>query len=170
MGVSIYSTHSLEDLARECPNAIKFMQIQFYTDRQLMVDLLKRAENADYKAIIITVDVPVLVFGRHKDRANFTIPRHLKFANFLPEKSGNKNNDEICRYVEAENDSSATWEAFDWLCSKTSLPLVVKGITTPEDARLAVQHGAQGILVSNHGGRQLDGLPATVCVINVKSP
>lgn len=168
VGVSIYSTYSLEDLARECPNAIKFMQIQFYTDRQLMVDLLKRAEKADYKAIIVTVDVPVLEFGRHKDRANFTIPRHLKYANFLPEKSGVKSNDEMSRYVEAESDSSATWEAFDWLRSKTLLPLVVKGISTPEDARLAVQHGAQGIVVSNHGGRQLDGLPATVCVINVK--
>ena len=51
----------------------------------------------------------------------------------------------------------------DWLRSMTSLPFVIKGISTPEDARLAVQHGAQGILVSNHGERQLDGLPATVC-------
>lgn len=170
MGVSIYSTCSLEDVAWECPNAIKFMQIQIYTDRQLMMDLLRRAEKSGYKAIIVTVDVPVLVFGRHKDRADFTIPRHLKYGNFLVDKGRDKNNDEMSRYVEAEADSSATWEAIDWLRSKTSLPVVVKGISTPEDARLAVQHGAQGIVVSNHGGRQLDGLPATVCNINVEPP
>ena len=164
IGVSIYSTYSLEDLARDSPNTIKFMQVQLYTGRQLMVDLLKRAEKAGYKAIILTVDVPVLVFGRHKDRVNFSVPKHLRgFANFL--KSEVKNNDEMSRYVEAESDSGAVWETFDWLRSMTSLPFVVKGILTPEDARLAVQHGAQGILVSNHGGRQLDGLPATVCVI-----
>ena len=68
----------------------------------------------------------------------------------------------MSRYIKAESDSGAVWETFDWLRSITSLPFVIKGITTPEDARLAVQHGAQGILVSNHGGRQLDGLPATV--------
>lgn len=64
-------------------------------------------------------------------------------------------------------DSSVTWESFDWLRSVTSLPIIVKGILTAEDARLAVQHGVQGILVSNHGGRQLDGAPATVCVIHL---
>ena len=169
VGVSIYSTYSLEHLAQDSPTTIKFMQIQLYTDRQLMVDLLKRAEKAGYKAIILTVDVPVLVFGRHKDRANFSVPKHLRgFANFT--KSESKTNDQMSRYVEAESDSGAVWETFDWLRSITSLPFVIKGITTPEDARLAVQHGAQGILVSNHGGWQLDGLPATVCYNEKSSP
>ena len=83
VGVSIYSTYSLEHLAQDSPTTIKFMQIQLYTDRQLMVDLLKRAEKAGYKAIILPVDIPVLVFGRHKDRAKFSVPKHLRgFANF----------------------------------------------------------------------------------------
>lgn len=164
VGVSIYSTYSLEHLAQDSPTTIKFMQIQLYTDRQFMVDLLKRAEKAGYQAIILTVDVPVKVFGRHKDRANFSVPKHLKgFANFPNSES--KNNDQMSRYVIAESDSGAVWEKFDWLRSMTSLPFVIKGISTPEDARLAVQHGAQGILVSNHGGRQLDGLPATIEVL-----
>lgn len=106
VGVSIYFTYSLEDLARDSPSTIKFMQVQLYTDRQLMVNLLKRAEKAGYKAIILTEDVPVLVFGRHKDRANFSVPKHLRgFANLL--KSEVKNNDEMSRYVEAESDSGA---------------------------------------------------------------
>ena len=98
VGVSIYSTYSLEHLARDSPTTMKFMLIQLYTDRQFMVDLLKRAEKAGYKAIFLTVDVPVLVFCRHKDRANFSVPNHLRgFANFS--KSESKNNDQMSRYV-----------------------------------------------------------------------
>lgn len=168
MGLSVYSTYSLEDVACESPNTIKFMQIQFYTDRELMVDLLKQAEKAGYKAILLTVDIPV--YGRHEKRASFFLPEHLKFANFvsLKKKKGLRNNEELNAYISATCDSSVNWQTFDWLRSTTSLPFVVKGILTAEDARLAVQHGAQGILVSNHGARQLDGVPATVCVINVK--
>ena len=168
MGLSVYSTYSLEDVARESPNTIKFMQMQFYTDRELMVDLLKQAEKAGYKAVLLTVDIPV--YGRHKKRASFFLPDHLKFANFvsLKKKKGLRNNEELNAYIGAACDSSVDWQTFDWLRSTTSLPFVVKGILTAEDARLAVQHGAQGIMVSNHGARQLDGVPATVCVINVK--
>ncbi|KAJ7315657.1 Hydroxyacid oxidase 1 [Desmophyllum pertusum] len=69
-------------------------------------------------------------------------------------------------YISSLKDGSVDWETFDWLRSITSLPFVVKGILTAEDARLAVQHGAKGILVSNHGGRQLDGVPATIEVLS----
>ncbi|KAJ7392368.1 Hydroxyacid oxidase 1 [Desmophyllum pertusum] len=167
MGLSLYSTHSLEDVARESPNTIKFMQMQFYTDRQLMETLLKRAEKASYKAVLLTVDIPVSKYDNHKLRANFSLPRHLKFANFLPlkRKHGFKDNDELSDYVEGLSDDSVDWEILDWLRSITSLPFVLKGILTAEDARLAVQHGARGILVSNHGGRELDGVPATIEVL-----
>ena len=165
MGLSIYSTNSLEDVAHESPKTIKFIQMQFYTDRELMVDLLRRAEKVGYKAVLLTVDIPV--YGKHKKRANFFLPKHLKFANFLSlkKKKGLRNNEEVNDYISTSCDSSVNWETFDWLRSTTSLLFVVKGILTAEDARLAVQHGAQGIMVSNHGGRQLDGVPATVCVI-----
>ena len=163
MALSIYSTFSVEDVARESPNTIKFLQMQFYTDRQLMVDLLKRAERAGYKAVLLTVDLPVS--GRHKKRANFSLPEHLEVANFfsLKEKKGLRSNYELHSYLASLRDSSVDWKILDWLFSVTSLPFVLKGILTAEDARLAVQHGAQGILVSNHGGRQLDGVQATVC-------
>jgi len=162
MGLSIYSTYSLEDVARESPNTIKFMQMQFYTDRQLMVEVLKTAEKAGFKAVLLTVDIPV--YGQHRKRANFFLPEHLKFANFLSlkKKKGLRNNRELNKYISDTADSSVDWETFDWLRSTTSLPFVVKGILTAEDAHLAVQHGAQGIMVSNHGGRQLDCVPATI--------
>lgn len=166
MGLSVYSTNSLEDVARESPNTVKFMQMQFYNDRELMVDFLNKAEKAGYKAVLLTVDIPV--YGEHKKRAKFFLPEHLKFANFvsLKKTKGLRNNKELSEYIMASSDSSVDWETFDWLRSTTSLPFVVKGILTAEDARLAVQHGAQGIMVSNHGARQLDGVPATVCQMN----
>ena len=165
MGLSIYSTYSLEDVARESPNTIKFMQMQFYTDRQLMVEVLKRAEKAGFKAVLLTVDIPV--YGQHRKRANFFLPEHLNLGNFLSlkKRKGLRNNRELSKYISDAADSSVDWETFDWLRSTTSLPFVVKGILTAEDARLAVQHGAQGIMVSNHGGRQLDCVPATVCAL-----
>lgn len=162
MGLSLYSTNSLEDVARECPNTIKFMQLQFYNDRPFMEQVVKRAEKAGYKAIFLTVDIPV--YGRHKARRNFHLPKHLKYANFksLHTEKGLRTNEEIDNYIINASDASVDWKTFDWLRSISSLPFVLKGILTPEDACLAVQHGAQGIMVSNHGGRQLDGVPATV--------
>lgn len=167
MALSIYSTYSVEDVAHESPNTIKFLQMQFYADPQLMVDLIKRAEKADYKAVLLTVDLPVS--GSHKKRANFSLPEHLQVANFsfLKKKKGLRSNKELHSYLAAARDSSVDWTKLDWLFSITSLRFVLKGILTAEDARLAVQHGAQGILVSNHGGRQLNGVQATVCAINV---
>ena len=164
MGLSLYSTYSLEDVAEESPNTVKFFQMQFYTDRQLMATLLKQAEKVGYKAVLLTVDTPV--YGRHKERAGFHLHEHLKYANFLSlqKKKGLKNNEEMDAYISAMGDSSVDWTIIDWLRSTTSLPLVVKGIVTAEDAHLAVQHGVQGIMVSNHGGRQLDGVQATVCI------
>lgn len=165
MGLSLYSTNSLEDVARECPNTIKFMQLQFYSDRQFMEQVVKRAEKAGYKAIFLTVDIPV--YGRHKARRNFLLPKYLKYANFksLQTEKRLRTNEEIDNYIISASDASVDWNTFDWLRSISSLPFVLKGILTPEDARLAVQHGAQGIMVSNHGGRQLDGVPATIEVL-----
>ena len=167
MGLSIYSSTSLEEVAQESPDTVKFLQVQFLTDRQVMATLLKRAEKAAYKGVLLTVDSPT--YSKHKGRDRFYLPEHLHYANFsaVQKEKGFQNNEEFQAYIDPLcADCSADWKAFDWLRSITSLPLIVKGILTAEDARLAVQHGVQGILVSNHGGRQLDGVHATVCVIN----
>lgn len=163
MGLSLYSTKSLEDVAQECPNTVKFFQMQFYTDRKMMATLLQRAEKAGYKAILLTVDTPL--YGKHKCRKQFCLPPHLSYANFLSVKreKGLQTNHELDFYIQGISDCGVDWSILDWLRSITPLPFVVKGILTAEHARLAVQYGAQGIMVSNHGGRQLDGVPATVC-------
>ena len=163
MGLSLYSNKSLEDVALASPNTVKFFQMQLYSDRQLMSTLIKNAEKAGYKAVLLTVDCPL--YGKHRERAKFCVPEYLRYANFssLQKKKGLRTNADLDTYIKAILDCSVGWTILDWLRSITSLPLVVKGILTAEDARLAVQHGAQGIMVSNHGGRQLDGVPATVC-------
>ena len=168
MGLSLYSTTSLEDVALEAPNTIKFFQMQLYTDRQLMATITRRAEKAGYKAILLTVDCPL--YGRHQGRRRFELPGHLKHANFssVQQRKRFKSNAELGAHIIALLDCSVDWKILDWLRSITSLPVVVKGILTPEDARLAVQHGAKGILVSNHGGRQLDGVSAAVCMTLVQ--
>ena len=169
MGLSILSDTSLEEVAQESPNTVKFLQMQFFTDLQLMATLLKRGEKAGYKAVLLTVDSPT--YGKHKKRARFHLPGHLQYANFsaVQKEKGFQNNEELKAYIRATCWCSSTdWKKLRWLRSITPLPLVVKGILTAEDARLAVQHGVQGILVSNHGGRQLDGVQATVSVINIE--
>jgi isopentenyl diphosphate isomerase/L-lactate dehydrogenase-like FMN-dependent dehydrogenase len=82
-------------------------------------------------------------------RSNFSLPSHLVEANFSGEE-------------DVEEYAAITWEALDWLRSLTSLPIILKGILTAEDAVLAVEHGVDGIVVSNHGGRQLDSEPASI--------
>ena len=106
---------------------------------------MHRAEDAGYRAIVLTVDLPRLG-NREKDkRNNATIPP-------VPYKEAN--------FVDVEKVGQAwvtlTWESLAWLRSITSLPIILKGILTEEDARLAVEHGVEGIVVTNHGGRQLD--------------
>ena len=106
------------------------------------------------------------MYSRRKStgRRNFRVPNHLKCANFqsLQQEKGLRTNEEVDDFISTICDGSVDWGTFDWLRSTTSLPFVLKGILTSEDARLAVQHGAQGIMVSNHGGRHLDGVSATV--------
>lgn len=165
MSLSIFSNTTLEDVARESPNTVKFFQMQFFTNREFIVRLLKRAEKAGYNAVLLTIDQPFS--GRHKARTRFCLPEHLKLANFsfVQQKNGFKSNAELVPYIYSLMDPSIDWKILHWIRSITSLPIILKGILTPEDARLAVQHGAQGILVSNHGGRQLDGVPATIDVL-----
>jgi isopentenyl diphosphate isomerase/L-lactate dehydrogenase-like FMN-dependent dehydrogenase len=138
------STRSLEEIAQAASGPLWF-QLYVYPSLEVAEKLLHRAETAGYSAIVLTVDLPVLG-NREKDRHNnVTIPPPpYQEANFIDiEKMGQE-------WV------TLTWESLSWLRSITSLPIVLKGILTAEDALLAVEHGIDGIVVSNHGGRQLD--------------
>ncbi|XP_054930893.1 2-Hydroxyacid oxidase 1-like isoform X2 [Dermacentor andersoni] len=163
MVVSISSTTSMEDVREAAPNAILWFQLCILRDRAITQRLVRRAERAGYSAIVYTADIPVggsntATFG------NFLrdYSKELRFANFIEEdvthSAGRFPSHEVMN-------PETTWADVAWLKSLTKLPLVVKGILTVEAAIEAIEHGASAIMVSNHGGRQLDCVPATIDVL-----
>jgi isopentenyl diphosphate isomerase/L-lactate dehydrogenase-like FMN-dependent dehydrogenase len=150
MTASTTATRSIEEIARAASGPLWF-QLYVYPSLQVAEKLVHRAEAAGYRALVLTVDLPYLG-NREKDRRNnVTIPPEPFYeANFVDvEEKGQP-------WV------PLTWESLSWLRSITSLPILVKGILTAEDAVLAVEHGVAGIIVSNHGGRQLDTALASI--------
>lgn len=144
MVVSSSSSHSLEDIAREASGPLWF---QLYVhDRQVSEELVHRCMGAGYRALVITVDSPRWGHKESVIRSGFRPPVKANFAS----------RDATQKAIHL------TWESLLWLRTLTSLPIVLKGIVTAEDARLAVEHGVDGIIVSNHGGRQLDGVLASI--------
>ena len=144
MIASTVSTRSLEEIAQAASGPLWF-QLYTYPTLQVAEWLVRRAEDAGYRAIMLTVDLPAVGNREKERRHNFIIPPPpYQEANFVG--------------VEKEGQAwvTLTWESLAWLRSITSLPIVLKGILTGEDARLAVEHGMDGIVVTNHGGRQLD--------------
>jgi isopentenyl diphosphate isomerase/L-lactate dehydrogenase-like FMN-dependent dehydrogenase len=152
------STRSLEEIA-QAGTGPRWLQLYFTSrTRNRALSLVQRAEAAGFQAIVPTVDTARYGYKDRSERSEewFDWP---PAGNFTDELSAGDAND--------EDDAGAaiTWEDLDWLHSITHLPLVPKGILTAEDALLAVEHGASGILVSNHGGRQLDSVAATIDVL-----
>jgi len=156
---STISTKPLEEIAAAA-DAPRWFQLYVYKDRAVTEELVNRAVKAGYKALCLTADTPVLGRRERDERNAFTLPPGFGIANLKP--AGLDGMPEVeqgsafAQYVTDLLDSSLTWDDVDWLKSISPLPLVVKGIMTAEDAVLAVDHGIAGIVVSNHGGRQLD--------------
>ncbi len=164
---STLSTCRLEDVAAAATGPLWF-QLYVYKDRAMTQELLARAERAGYRAVVLTVDTPLLG-RRYRDARNgFVLPEGLSMRNFeaaMSDAARWGTHTSFGAYVHDLFDASLSWEAVGWLRSQTRLPLLLKGILTAEDARLAVEHGVDGIVVSNHGGRQLDGVPASIQVL-----
>jgi 4-hydroxymandelate oxidase len=162
--LSMQATTSLEDVAASGPGE-RWLQLAVLRDRGITRALVERAEAAGYGAICATVDVPVLGRRERDVRNAFRLPAGIEMANLAPYvPAGLVDTDPdtaLARFVNSLFDPTLTWEAIDWLCAQTPLPVLVKGVVTGEDARLAVDHGAAGVMVSNHGGRQLDGALST---------
>jgi len=163
MVVSTIATVSLEDLA--ATGVRRWFQLYVLKDRDLTATLVKRAHAAGYEAIVLTVDTPLLGRRLRDERNSFALPAGIGLANLegsgLPESSGSG----LFSFFLERHDASLTWNDVAWLRSLSPLPLVLKGIVTAEDTRLAVDAGVDAIVVSNHGGRQLDGAPATLDVL-----
>ncbi|XP_045837609.1 hydroxyacid oxidase 1 [Meles meles] len=171
MMLSSWSTSSIEEVADASPEALRWLQLYIYNDREVTKQLVQRAERKGYKAIFLTVDTPYLGNRFDDVRNRFKLPRQLRMKNFetsdlaFSPKENFGESSGLATYVTKSIDPSISWEDIKWLRGLTSLPIVAKGILRGDDAREAVKHGLNGILVSNHGARQLDGVPATIDVL-----
>lgn len=169
MTLSSWSTTSIEEVAQCGGRGIRWFQLYIYRDRELTKQLVHRAQAAGYKALAVTVDTPRLGL-RYADVANnFSLPAHLALKTFSKEATqsalySNTPGSGLQHYVKDLIDPSLSWETIDWLCGITTLPVLLKGVLRREDVEEALQHNIQGIIVSNHGARQLDGVPATVSI------
>jgi 4-hydroxymandelate oxidase len=146
----------------------RWFQLYFYKDRAITRGLVKRAEAAGAEAIVLTVDTPGLGTRERDARNSFRLPDGLLLENLaplgkgdLPEVQGSG----LAAYVRANFKEDLAYSDLDWLCRCTRLPVVVKGVCRGDDARRAAEHGAKAVVVSNHGGRQLDTAPATCEVL-----
>lgn len=170
--LSTISTTSLEDVgvanSKANPNALRWYQLYVFKDREITRGLVKRAEKAGYKAIVLTVDTPMLGHREADVRNHFSLPNHLTMANFAQVGGQHEHgvaslkDSGLADYVSELFDLTLNWNDVKWLKSITHLPVVVKGVLSPEDAKIAVEMGCEGILVSNHGARQLDGVSSTI--------
>jgi (S)-2-hydroxy-acid oxidase len=167
MTLSAGSTSTIEDVA-SASSGLKWFQLYLYKDEDVIIHLIRRAERAGFKAIAVTVDAPYLGQRYADVRNKFGLPPHLTLANYTADSSAtgvkSDKGSGLAKFVASFVNTSLTWDFILWLRSVTKLQIVLKGILTAEDARLAVQYGVDGILVSNHGARQLDTVPATVTI------
>ncbi|CAG9782924.1 unnamed protein product [Diatraea saccharalis] len=166
--LSTASTCSIEEVASAAPDAFKWFQVYVFKDREVTRKLVMRAEKAGFKALLLTVDAPIFGIRRSELRHKYILPAHMRLANFeeyLPTPTDEAKEDSIRSYVGGLFDKSLSWEAVEWLKSITKLPIIAKGILRADDAVKAAKAGCSAILVSNHGARQLDGVPATIEVL-----
>lgn len=169
MALSTMASTPIEEVAA-ASDGPKWFQLYVHPDRNVSKRMVQRAEAAGYKAICLTVDVPRLGRRERDFRNRFDYPPGVAHQNYvgeveIPPLSVETAQSALTASADVLIDPSLTWDVIDWLTSYSSLPILVKGIMTAEDAHLAVDHGVAGIVVSNHGGRQLDGAPATIDVL-----
>ena len=191
--LSTLSTTSLEDVSKEV-SIPKIFQIYILKDRELTKEFVERCKAADYQALCLTVDTP-LAGNRERDLINgMTMPPKITAKNLLsyglsfewlfhlaldPDfKLANvvhrvdalgKGAMGLIDYVNSQFDRTVTWDDAEWLVQQWDGPFLIKGLQTPEDTRKAKEIGATGIMISNHGGRQLEGAPAPVdCVTAIR--
>jgi 4-hydroxymandelate oxidase len=161
------SNTAMEEVFAEAASP-KWFQLYIYKDREVTRALVQRAEAAGAEAIVLTVDAPGLGTRERDVRNKFRLPDGLSVANLAPLGKGNMPSVEgsgLAAYVRDNFKSDLGFDDLDWLCGCTQLPVVVKGVCRGDDARQCVEHGAKAVVVSNHGGRQLDTAPATCEVL-----
>ena len=146
----------------------RWFQLYIYKDREITRALVRRAEAAGAEAIVLTVDAPGLGTRERDVRNRFTLPEGLCVENLSPLGKGKMpdvKGSGLAAYVRDNFKSDLSFDDLDWLCGCTQLPVVVKGVCRGDDAKRCADQGVKAIVVSNHGGRQLDTAPATCEVL-----
>lgn len=186
--LSTNSVASMETISDAVPSSEKWFQLYFLKDKGLMSSMLTRAKENGYRVLCITLDLPIQGKRDQDIRNGFTVPLKLRFStllevlsrptwtfNFLMEGGISFGNFEghiqkdshrsIAQHIAELCDASADWNTIHEVIEEWNGPVVIKGILDPEDAKLAIQAGAHAIVVSNHGGRQLDQVPSSISAL-----
>ena len=184
--LSTLGSTSIEDVAA-AGNGPKCFQIYVMKDRSLTREFIQRCKDAKFDSLMLTVDVPVVSNRERELRYGFTLPPKLNLAGMAgfatkpgwvfrylthpaPQLAnvahkiaqGSSDSSSLIEYIVEQFDSSVTWDDMEWMVSEWGGPFAIKGILSAADARKAVDLGASTVLVSNHGGRQLDGAMPTI--------
>ncbi len=185
-GLSTIGTIRLEEVAEQFAGP-KVFQVYIFKDRGLTSEFVARCKAAGYHGLALTVDTPV-AGNRERDRVHgLSLPPRLTFRSMvsfalhpgwsLPALTGKKfdfanvshrvdalagTSMSVVEYMGSQFDRSLTWKDVEWLAREWGGPLAIKGVMSPEDAKRSISSGASGVMISNHGGRQLDGAPAPV--------
>ena len=161
--ISTLSSYPLEKIAGAGPS---WFQLYWLRDRSLVESLIDRAEASACTALMVTVDVPVMGRRLRDVRNSFALPPDVVAANLVDAvteaHAGVPGLSAVAAHTASAFEPAVSWQDLEWLRSRTRLPLLIKRILDPHDAVRAVEVGAAGIVVSNHGGRQLDGAVASI--------
>ncbi|MDR1076759.1 MAG: alpha-hydroxy-acid oxidizing protein [Xanthomonadaceae bacterium] len=164
MVLSAQASRTLEEVG-QVARAPLWFQLYLHPDRPFIEELVRRAQSAGYRALVVTVDAPVNGVRNREQRAGFELPAGVEAVNLrgmqaMPSYTVRAGEGSLFDSPLAT--SATTWRDIEWLRSVTGLPILLKGVLDPDDARRAIAIGADGLIVSNHGGRVLDTLPATI--------
>jgi isopentenyl-diphosphate delta-isomerase len=169
---SSVSSYSIEEVGDELGDSPGWFQLYWSSDRSVAASFLERAEDAGYEAVVVTLDTPKMGWRERDIELGYLpfleaqgVKNYFEDPAFRDRLDGadpwENQEDAIASWQECFGDASLTWDDLEWLQDQTDLPVVIKGVLHPDDAREAVERGVDGMVVSNHGGRQVDGaIPA----------
>ena len=160
MCLSTIATATPREVCDAAPDGQRWFQLYLFKDRGVTMALAEEAIDCGYSAIALTVDAPRAGRRERDIRNAFVVPPEVRVPSLDAATGGSA--PMSIHEVFARVDPTLTWKDLDRLCSEVDVPVLVKGVLTAEDARLAVEHGVGGVIVSNHGGRQLDGVRASL--------
>ncbi|XP_068658322.1 peroxisomal (S)-2-hydroxyacid oxidase GLO4-like [Aristolochia californica] len=164
MVLSFSSSKTIEEVASSS-QGVRFYQLYVYRQRDIAATLVQRAERNGFKAIVLTADAPRLGRRELDIKNKLVVPPLRNLEGLVSVEVDSEGGSGLEAFASQLMDTSLNWKDIEWLRSITNLPILIKGVLTAEDARKAVEVGVEGVIVSNHGARQLDYSPASITVL-----